>query len=149
MGKVYNYKDNAVDRIYDYREAVKNDIREYLAEHLDENEIITDDRRIDLHDEMFTADSVTGNGSGSYTFNAYEAECNVAHNLDLLGVALDEFCVDDSTLRERLGGEWADVTIRCYILGEVEGEIFDEWNNRIEDSKSDEDEEDEDDEGDE
>ena len=91
MGRVYNYNDNAVDRIYDYREAVKNDIREYLAEHLDENEVITDDMRMELHDEMFTADSVTGNGSGSYTFNAYEAECNVSHNLDLLGEALDEF----------------------------------------------------------
>ena len=127
--------------VYDYREAVKNDIREYLAERLDENEVITDDMRIDLHDDMFIADSVTGNGSGSYTFNAYEAECNVAHNLDLLGEALDEFCVEGNTLREKLSGEWADVTIRCYVLGEVEGEIFDEWNKRIEDSNSGDDDE--------
>jgi hypothetical protein len=134
---------------YDYKEAVKNDIREYLADRLDEFEVITDDMRTELHDEMFTADSVTGNGSGSYTFNAYEAECNVAHNLDLLGEALDEFCVDGNTLREKLSGEWADVTIRCYILGEVEGEIFDEWNKRIEESNNEDDEDDEDDEGDE
>ena len=130
---------------YDYREAVKNDIREYLADRLGEFEVITDDMRTELHDEMFTADSVTGNGSGSYTFNAYEAECNVAHNLDLLGEALDEFCVDGNTLREKLTGEWADVTIRCYVLGEVEGEIFDEWNQRIEDSNNEDDEDDEDD----
>ena len=128
---------------YDYKEAVKNDIREYLADRLDEFEVITDDMRTELHDEMFTADSVTGNGSGSYTFNAYEAECNVAHNLDLLGEALDEFCVDGATLREKLTGEWADVTIRCYILGEVEGEIFDEWNKRIEDSNNEDNEDDE------
>jgi hypothetical protein len=134
---------------YDYKEAVKNDIREYLADRLDEFEVITDDMRTELHDEMFTADSVTGNGSGSYTFNAYEAECNVAHNLDLLGEALDAFCVDGNTLREKLSGEWADVTIRCYILGEVEGEIFDEWNQRIEESNNEDDEDDEDDEGDE
>lgn len=134
---------------YDYKEAVKKDIREYLTDRLDEFEVITDDMRCELHDEMFTADSVTGNGSGSYTFNAYEAECNVAHNLDLLGEALDEFCVDGNTLREKLTGEWADVTIRCHILGEVEGEIFDEWNQRIEESNNEDDEDDEDDEGDE
>jgi hypothetical protein len=134
---------------YDYKEAVKNDIREYLADRLGEFEVITDDMRDELHDEMFTADWVTGNGSGSYTFNAYEAECNVAHNLDLLGEALDAFCVDGNTLREKLSGEWADVTIRCYILGEVEGEIFDEWNQRIEESNNEDDEDDEDDEGDE
>ena len=121
-----------MSKVYDYKEAVKNDIREYLADRLDEFEVITDDMRSELHDEMFIADSVTGNGSGSYTFNAYEAENNVAHNLDLLGEALDEFCVDGNTLREKLSGEWADVTIRCYVLGEVEGEIFDEWNQRIE-----------------
>jgi hypothetical protein len=131
---------------YDYKEAVKKDILEYLNEHLDEFEVITDEMRDRLYDEMFVADSVTGNGSGSYTFNAYEAECNVAHNLDLLGEALDEFCVDGKTLREKLAGEWADVTIRCYILGEVMGEVFDEWNQRIEDSNN---EDDEDDEGDE
>ena len=134
---------------FDYRDEVKKDIREYLADRLGEFEVITDDMRTELHDEMFTADSVTGNGSGSYTFNAYEAECNVAHNLDLLGEALDEFCVDGNTLREKLTGEWADVTIRCYVLGEVEGEIFDEWNQRIEDSNNEDDEDDEDDEGDE
>jgi hypothetical protein len=132
---------------FDYREEVKKDIREYLDEHLDEFEVITDDMRDRLYEEMFIADSVTGNGSGSYTFNAYEAECNVAHNLDLLGEALDEFCVDAGTLREKLSGEWADVTIRCYILGEVMGEVFDEWNQRIEDSADESD--DEDDEGDE
>ena len=115
---------------YDYREALRNDIREYLDDNWEKGKRITDDDRMNLHDEMFVADSVTGNGSGSYTFNSYEAEENVCHNLDLLGEALDEFCVDGETLREKMDGEWADVTIRCYLLGQVEDEVFDEWNEK-------------------
>ena len=40
-----------------------------------------------LNEVLFTEDSVTGNASGSYTFNTYEAEENICHNLDLLGEA--------------------------------------------------------------
>lgn len=115
---------------YDYKEAVTNDVREYLDENWEKGKRITDDDRMTLHDDMFIADSVTGNGSGSYTFDRSKAEEYVCHNLDLLGEALDEFCVDGATLREKMDGEWADVTIRCYMLGQVEGEVFDEWNEK-------------------
>ena len=123
---------------YDYKEAVKNDVIQYLEENWEKGKRITDEDRMTLHDDMFIADSVTGNGSGSYTFNSYEAEENVCHNLDLLGEALDEFCTDSATLREKLCGEWADVTIRCYMLGQVEGEVFDEWNEKCEDEDGEE-----------
>lgn len=123
---------------YDYKEAVKNDVIQYLEENWEKGKRITDEDRMTLHDDMFIADSVTGNGSGSYTFNSYEAEENVCHNLDLLGEALDEFCTDTATLREKLCGEWADVTIRCYMLGQVEGEVFDEWNEKCEDEDGEE-----------
>ena len=122
---------------YDYKEAVKEDIRQYLEENWEKGKRITDEDRMTLHDDMFVADSVTGNGSGSYTFNSYEAEENVCHNLDLLGEALDEFCTDSATLREKMDGEWADVTIRCYVLGQVEGEVFDEWNEKCENTDED------------
>ena len=126
---------------YDYERAVKNDIRQYLEENWEKGKRITDEDRMTLHDDMFVADSVTGNGSGSYTFSTWQAEENVCHNLDLLGEALDEFCTDSATLREKLSGEWADVTIRCYMLGQVEGEVFDEWNEKCakENEKEDED----------
>lgn len=125
---------------YNYKEAVKNDVRQYLEENWEKGKRITDEDRMTLHDDMFIADSVTGNGSGSYTFNRYEAEENVCHNLDLLGEALDEFCTDSATLREKLSGEWADVTIRCYMLGQVEGEVFDEWNEKCDEEDENEDE---------
>lgn len=125
---------------YDYEYHVKEDVRQYLEENWEKGKRITDDDRMTLHDDMFIADSVTGNGSGSYTFDSYEAEENVCHNLDLLGEALDEFCVDGATLREKMGGEWADVTIRCMMLGRVEGEVFDEWNEKCDDENENEDE---------
>ena len=128
---------------YDYEEVMKADIRQYLDENWEKGKRITDDDRTQLHDDMFVADSVTGNGSGSYTFNSHEAEENVCHNLDLLGEACDEFCIDGSTLAEKLSGEWADVTIRCMMLGRIEGEIFDEWNAKIDEAEAEESEDEE------
>jgi len=122
---------------YDYERAVKNDIRQYLEENWEKGKRITDDDRITLHDDMFVDDSVTGNGSGSYTFNRNTAEEYVCHNLDLLGDALDEFCVDGVTLRKKMDGEWADVIIRCMMLGRVEGEVFDEWNEKCDNADED------------
>lgn len=128
---------------YDYEEAMREDIRQYLKDNWEEGKRIEDDDRDKLHDDMWVADSVTGNGSGSYTFSSFMAEENVCHNLDLLGEACDEFCIDGSTLAEKLSGEWADVTIRCMMLGRIEGEIFDEWNAKIDEAEESEDEEEE------
>lgn len=125
---------------YDYEEAMRNDIREYLDENWEKGKRIEDEDRDKLHEDMWLSDSVTGNGSGSYTFSPFKAEENVCHNLDLLVEALAEFCVDISTLAEKLDGEWADVTIRCMMLGRIEGEIFDEWNAKIDEEKESEDE---------
>lgn len=126
---------------YDYREVVKNDIKEYLDEHCEKGKRITDKERDSLYDDMFVSDSVTGNASGSYTFNSWEAEENVCHNLDLLGEAMDEFgCAD--ALAERMSGEWADVTIRCYLLGQLLDEVIEEWNDECEGEGSEEGDED-------
>ena len=112
---------------YDYRNAVLEDVKEYI-----ENEINLDEWKGDregleekLNDELWTVDSVTGNGSGSYTFNTYEAEENIAHNLDLLEEALDEFGSDHGYLIDN-GAEAADVTIRCYLLGGAISEALDD-----------------------
>ena len=57
---------------YNYREQVKSDILDYIAE----NEIkVTASNREEvaeqLQDELWANDSVTGNASGSYTCNAW------------------------------------------------------------------------------
>lgn len=102
---------------YNYYESMKEDIREYLK---DTNE--RDEQK--LYDEMFLSDSITGNGSGSYTFSTYQAEENLCHNMDLLKEALEEFGCDIDYLKK--GAEACDVTIRCYLLGQVLNEVLEE-----------------------
>lgn len=112
---------------YDYRYHVENDIREYIDGHYTVEELRDmKDAEQELYDEMFISDCVTGNASGSYTFNSWAAEENVCHNLDLLGDALFEFG-DDGTFLMRNGAEACDVTIRCYLLGEILHDILPEY----------------------
>ena len=91
-----------------------------------------------LFDDLWVDDSVTGNGSGSYTFNRYQAEENISHNMDLLKDACEEFedllkdaCkeFEDDPFRLLENPEVADVTIRCYLLSQVISEVLDELEN--------------------
>lgn len=114
---------------YDYENAVREDVLDWILEHYSNDEITEklqerDDWEQELNDDLWTADSVTGNASGSYTFNAWEAEENVCHNLDLLGEALEEFGSDMDVLKN--GAEACDVTIRCYLLGGAISAALDE-----------------------
>lgn len=103
---------------YNYYEAVKNDAIEYIKENN-----LQDKTQEELYDELFLADSVTGNASGSYYCNIYKAEEALAHNLDLLKEALSEFGGDFNDALEH-GAEYCDVTIRCYVLGQVLADIL-------------------------
>lgn len=110
---------------YNYREAVKDDVLEYINNEINFEDFDTlEDLEEHLNDVLFIEDSVTGNASGSYTFNAYEAEENICHNLDLLADALDELGGGCDVLRD--GAEAADVTIRCYLLGECIADALEE-----------------------
>ena len=108
--------------MYDYREAVKSDILDYIEENYTAEEIREElaDRgewEQRLNDDLWICDSVTGNASGSYYCNTYRAEDAINHNWDLLNDALLEFgCTDYNPIEK--GAEWCDVTIRCYLLGE-------------------------------
>lgn len=111
--------------MYNYREAVKTDIMDYITNEFDLTTVNRELLEEQLNEELWTVDSVTGNASGSYTFNTYEAEENLTHNLDLLKEALDAFgCSADYLLIN--GAEAADVTIRCYLLGECIAEALNE-----------------------
>lgn len=136
---------------YDYREEMANDIRAYIEERYSAEEIAEklayerDDWETELYDDMMVADAVTGNASGSYTFHAWRAEEYICHNLDLLGEAVEEFGGDYDVLKD--GAETCDVTIRCYLLGEVLNEVLDEmesdYEEEIEKVRNGEEEEDE------
>ena len=111
---------------YNYRESMKQDILEYMKE----NEDIWEGADIDtaeeiLFDAMWTEDSITGNGSGSYTFNRwtakeylfgdYDAEeyfCEAVHDYDISAEEVGKRFLESDY-------EWFDVTIRCFLLGSV------------------------------
>lgn len=122
---------------YNYYAAMKEDVKNYIAENytaeeLNEKMLDFDDFSEELNDELWTVDSVTGNGSGSYTFNRATAKDYIlsdSENIDLLREALKEFCVESDTIAEKfLSEEWEDfdVTIRCYILGSVINNVLED-----------------------
>lgn len=117
---------------YNYLEAVTSDVLDYIKEeiNLDEWKGNREGLEEKLNDELWTVDSVTGNASGSYTFNTWEAEENLAHNWDLLAEALDEFGQDGTDVL-RQGAEAMDVTIRCYLLGQAIADALDELEEEL------------------
>lgn len=113
---------------YNYFEEMKSDILEYIRENVDFSKWGENRRGLEEHlnDELWIEDSVTGNASGSYTFNCYQAEEYICHNLDLLAEAAEEFGEGGFDIITR-GAEAADVTIRCYLLGQVLSSVLDDF----------------------
>ena len=117
--------------MYNYLEAVTADVVDYIK-----NEItLTDYESREeleeaLNDELWTADSVTGNASGSYYCNAWKAEEALAHNWNLLAEALTEFGQDGTDVLKQ-GAEAMDVTIRCYLLGQAIAEALEELEEEL------------------
>lgn len=113
---------------YDYLENVKADVLDYIKENYEKEDYANLDYD-ELYDEMWTADSITGNGSGSYTFNTWKAEENICHNLDLAAEAYENFGYDGVKFED--GAEAIDVTIRCYLLGQVLQEVLEDLENEV------------------
>lgn len=111
--------------MYNYREHIVTDINEYLRDegitvNHDDPEAV-DELIETLNDDLWVTDSVTGNASGSYTFNACTAKEYVLDNIDLAIEACIEFGLTTADLGEHFKNgdyEYFDVTIRCYLLGE-------------------------------
>lgn len=122
--------------IYNYFKNVRKDVKQAILDNYAKEEIRNAFKSLEardnlyekLYDDLWLYDSVTGNASGSYTFNTYQAEENLCHNWDLLEEALDEFCVDYKEAIQK-GAEYCDVTIRCYLLGEAIDVVLDELAN--------------------
>lgn len=102
----------------DYKSAVVSDARDVIK---DEHENYEDWQ--ELYDDLFIDDSVTGNGSGSYTFSTARAAENVK------GIIFDSEAIEafrdmgyEGVPTER-GPEACDVIARCCALGYVSGEL--------------------------
>ena len=111
---------------YNYLEQVATDAKEAILENM---EYWNFDDREELaevaHDELWTADGVTGNGSGSYYCNTWKAEEALCHNWDLLADACEGLGQDIGEAFKR-GAECCDVTIRCDLLGQAIAAALDE-----------------------
>lgn len=111
---------------YNYLENVTADAKQAILENLNDWSFTDrDELEENANDWLWTADEVTGNGSGSYTFSTWKAEENLCHNMDELEEACDEFGQDIGEAVKH-GAEYCDVTIRCYLLGQAISDALDE-----------------------
>lgn len=77
---------------YNYMEAVKEDVKNYIDSEINFEDFDSlEELEEKLNDELWTEDSVTGNASGSYTFNRVTAENYVNSNKELVNEMVDEF----------------------------------------------------------
>lgn len=106
-----DYIDELKSDIADVYDSVIDDLDEDIKENPSELESY-------LHDLCFDKDSVTGNKSGSYTFNRWQAEENIAHCWDILYEIKDELFNGTLDILA-MGPEECDVVIRCYLLSEA------------------------------
>lgn len=118
---------------YNYLDAVKDDVRQYIEDEIPTLEgYAREDLEQDLNDILWDNDSVTGNGSGSYTFDREKAKEYLFDSTDgesYLADALDDYGIDAAEVGRRFMSqdyEWFDVTIRCYVLGQAISEVLDE-----------------------
>ena len=125
-------------QVYDYRKEVANDVKDLLVNDLDNHSEIKkaiDDYKNDeidfydlcntLYDELFIIDGITGNASGSYTFNEAQAKEYVLQNIELVIEAAKEFDYSLDSLYEK-GYEGVDVILRCYVLYECVEKVLKE-----------------------
>lgn len=114
----------------DYRNAVISDAEDVIAEYFDNGTYDEETDFNDVYDNLFVDDTVTGNASGSYFFNAAKAREAVADAIwdDKILDALSEIGISGDRIAQYLrdnDAESLDVCIRCAILGDVCGEIAD------------------------
>ncbi len=122
-----------MNEVYDYETQVMEDVMNYIEEEgLNAEEVTYKWERNDfeemLYEKLWVEDSVTGNASGSYFCSTWKAENALCHNWNLLADAVAEFGDYEMNLGwflEEKGPEWADVTIRCWLLGQAISEAID------------------------
>ena len=110
---------------YNYLETMKHDIKEYIEENIS---VVNKEMRQELYDTLWTEDSVTGNASGSYTFDRAEAKEYVEDNKELVKEMATEL-----DCKEKVCDWWfdddyekIDIFIRCYLLGQAISEVLEE-----------------------
>lgn len=124
---------------YNYLEAVKDDVKTWLVDNSSQFEEIKNNNKIDdvidwdgvkedLNDILWNEDSITGNGSGSYTFNREKArEYVFADGLQYLEDLVDEGWLTYESIGKDITNynlESLDVSLRCYFLSQAIEEVI-------------------------
>lgn len=122
----------------DYYQQVKNDAIAAIDEQFDCGYWDGDTEWDVVYDNIFVDDAVTGNGSGSYFFNAAKAREAVADAIwdEKILNALSEIGISGDRIAQYLrdnDAESLDVCIRCAMLSEVYGEIEEHFSDRVSD----------------
>ena len=118
--------------MYNYLEAVTNDAKAAILENMDMWEWHNrEELEENANDWLWAADEVTGNGSGSYTFNREAAKEYVTRSddgMNTLRDAVREFDCEHEAFTAFMEEDWeyCDVTIRCYLLGQAISAALDE-----------------------
>ena len=120
----------------DYYQQVKNDAIAAIDEQFDCGYWNGDTEWDVVYDNLFVDDGVTGNGSGSYFFNAAKAREAVSDAIwdeKILDVLYNIGCDGKQIAQYLLDGEAEalDVSIRCAMLSEVYGEIDEHFSDRV------------------
>lgn len=122
-----------MNEYYNYSKEMYNNVVEYITENIDfadyteDGEFDRDALEEKLNEDCWIDDSVTGNASGSYYCSRYKAREAIRGNEEDLINALECFGAEaEEYKRAIIDPEYADVTIRCYYLGEVIARVLDD-----------------------
>lgn len=120
----------------DYYQQVKSDAIDAIDEQFDYGYWNGDTKWDVVYDNLFIDDSVTGNGSGSYFFNAAKAREAVADAIwdEKILDALSELGISGDRIAQYLrdnDAESIDVCIRCAMLDEAYNEIEEHFSDRV------------------
>lgn len=117
--------------MYNYLEAIKEDVKEYIEENIDLSEFgDIEELKEKLNEDLWINDSVTGNASGSYTYNRAKAKKYVDDNKELVIEMSEEFGCKDQVMNWWYSNNYEaiDCSIRCYLLNQAIGEAIDDEN---------------------
>lgn len=119
----YDYYEETADKVW---EVIQWDYIDDMFEIVNATTDSEKRDRIDalyekLYDECWVSDGVTGNGSGSFTFNRKQAEEYVLDNMKLALEAYNELGISEQLVKDMNNEDWEkiDVTIRCYVLSDA------------------------------
>lgn len=121
---------------YNYLSAMFDDVKQYIDEVYEEGSDFRssaptrDEVEQTMNEVLWDYDGVTGNGSGSYTFNRWQAAQYVTEDGSRwLEEAVSEgFVTEEQIGKWVIGDDWEsiDVTIRCFLLPRVISDVLDE-----------------------